>query len=88
MEFGAVDYTEPSLVWYFRERAKGWFNVLRMPNVRSFMDKPGGRFVILPDDIAAKLYPNLPPSWKKFPGGGFNIAKGKRVNLVLIVKPE
>jgi 4-amino-4-deoxy-L-arabinose transferase-like glycosyltransferase len=87
MEFGAVEFTEPSLVWYFRSRAKGWFSVLRPANVAAFMDKPGGRFVVLPDELARKLYPTLPATWKKFTAHGFNIAKGKRLDLALIVKP-
>src|SRR5438477_4546351 len=48
MEFGAVDFQEPSLVWYFRSRAKGWMTPLKQKNAAEFMEKTGPRFVILP----------------------------------------
>jgi 4-amino-4-deoxy-L-arabinose transferase-like glycosyltransferase len=89
MEFGAVGYNEPSLVWYFRSRVNGFLDsTLDSEDIRPFMEKSGGRFVILPASLAAKLYPALPNNWKEFSTRGFNIAKGKRVDLTLILKPE
>jgi hypothetical protein len=87
MEFGAVEFTEPSLVWYFRQYSKGWFTVLGSARVEAFMARPGGRFVVLPDALANRLYSTLPTGWKRFSTRGFNIAKGKRVELTLVVKP-
>jgi hypothetical protein len=87
MEFGAVDYNEPSLVWYFRSRVRGFFNsALDSASVRPFMEKPGPRFVIVPATLAEKIYPTLPNAWKSFATHGFNVAKGKRVDLTLILK--
>jgi len=92
MQFGAVDYNEPSLVWYFRspESVRGWLAApaLHPTNVQRFMEQTGPRFVILPTDLAAKIYPAMPNGWKDFRARGFNIAKGKRVDLTLILKPE
>ena len=92
MQFGAVDYNEPSLVWYFRspESVRGWLATpaLRPANVQRFMEQTGPRFVILPTDLAAKIYPVLPNDWKDFRAHGFNIVKGKRVDLTLVLKPE
>ena len=92
MHFGAVDYNEPSLVWYFRspESVRGWLATpaLRPTNVQRFMEQTGPRFVILPTDLANKIYPALPNDWKNFRARGFNIAKGKRVDLTLVLKPE
>jgi 4-amino-4-deoxy-L-arabinose transferase-like glycosyltransferase len=87
MEFGAIGYTEPSLVWYFRSAVNGWMTVLNASRAREFMEKPGGRFVIMPRSVAENVFRTLPQDWKKFSASGINIAKGKRVELVLILKP-
>jgi 4-amino-4-deoxy-L-arabinose transferase-like glycosyltransferase len=88
MEFGAVGYTEPSLVWYFRSRVKGWMTTLDADNAVQFMEKGGPRFVILPTELATKVYPIPPSTWKTFSTGGLNIAKGKRADLTLVLKPD
>lgn len=88
MEFGAVDFQEPSLVWYFRSRAKGWMTPLSSKNATEFMKKEGPRFVILPTEMAEDAFPSAPANWKTFSAAGFNIAKGKHTNLTLLLKPE
>jgi 4-amino-4-deoxy-L-arabinose transferase-like glycosyltransferase len=88
MEFGAVDFQEPSLVWYFRSRVKSWMTPLNSKNASEFMSKSGARFVILPTEMAEDAFPNPPASWKSFSTDGFNVAKGKRVDLTLLLKSE
>lgn len=88
MEFGAVDFQEPSLVWYFRSRIKGWMTPLNSASAAQFMAKDGPRFVILSTTLAAKTFPALPATWKTFTTRGFNIAKGKDVDLTLVLKPD
>jgi len=88
MEFGAVDFQEPSLVWYFRTRVKGWMTPLNLNNAAQFMQKDGARFVILPTSAVSKTFPDLPATWKIFPTSGFNVAKGKNVDLALVLKPD
>ena len=88
MEFGAVDFTEPSLVWYFRSSVAGWMTTLNRGNLARFMEKTGPRFVVVPTALVEKVFPSPPPSWKKFSTHGFNIAKGKRVDLTLLLKPD
>lgn len=90
MEFGAVEYNEPSLVWYFRSRVRGFMAdpPLKPRHVRPFMEKPGPRFVILPTPLATSLYPEIPPDWKRFTVNGWNVAKGKTVDLTLLLKPQ
>jgi len=88
MEFGAVDFQEPSLVWYFRSRAKGWMTPMNSAGAAQFMEKDGPRFVILPTTLAAKTFPAAPATWKTFTARGFNIAKGKDVDLTLVLKPD
>jgi len=88
MQFGAVSYNEPSLVWYFRRRVNGFFeSALRAKDVPSFMKEAGPRLVIVPSRLANEIYPTMPAGWKTFATHGFNIAKGKQVDLTLILKP-
>jgi 4-amino-4-deoxy-L-arabinose transferase-like glycosyltransferase len=88
MEFGAVDFQEPSLVWYFRSRIKGWMTPLNSASAAQFMEKDGPRFVILPTPLVPKVFPNPPTTWKSFSTQGLNIAKGKDVDLTLVLKPD
>jgi hypothetical protein len=86
MEFGAVDFQEPSLVWYLRSRIKGWMTPLNSKSAVEFMQKHGPRFVILPTEMAEDAFPGPPASWKTFSTAGLNVAKGKKVDLTLLLK--
>jgi 4-amino-4-deoxy-L-arabinose transferase-like glycosyltransferase len=88
MEFGAVDYQEPSLVWYFRSQIRGTMTPLRGASASQFMNESGPRFVVLPTQLAGKIFLNRPPTWKAFSTQGFNIAKGRPVDLTLVLKPD
>jgi 4-amino-4-deoxy-L-arabinose transferase-like glycosyltransferase len=88
MEFGAVDFVEPSLVWYFRRRVTGWMTTLSRANVKPFMEKMGPRFVVIPTALVEKVFPSPPASWKRFSTRGFNIVKGRHVDLTLLLKPD
>ena len=88
MEFGAVGFQEPSLVWYFRSRAKGWMTSLNSKKAAEFMQKDGRRFVILPTEMAEDLFPTAPANWKTFSTSGFNVAKGKQVDLTIVLKSD
>ena len=88
MEFGAVQYNEPSLVWYFRSRVDGFMTPLSSENAAEFMQKSGGRFVIAPTALVTQVFPTMPENWKKFDASAFNIPKGKHVDLTLVLKPD
>jgi hypothetical protein len=88
MQFGVVNYQEPSLVWYFRSRVREWMTSLSAASASQFMAEDGPRFVVLPSQLAAEIFQNRPPNWKTFSTRGFNVAKGKRVDLTLVLKPE
>jgi len=88
MQFASVEFEEPSLVWYFRSRVKGFLAPLNRRRAPEFMSAPGPHFVILPTPVAGTLFANQPQNWKFFSTSGFNIAKGKRVDLTLVLKPE
>lgn len=86
MEFGAVDFNEPSLVWYFRSQVKGWMTLLNRDTVKPFMEKSGPRFVVLSTKTLDDVFPNRPLNWKTFSTRGYNVAKGKHVDLTLVLK--
>jgi 4-amino-4-deoxy-L-arabinose transferase-like glycosyltransferase len=88
MQFAAVEFQEPSLVWYFRSRVQGFLTPLNKRRAAEFMSAPDPRFVVLPTPVAGELFANPPESWRFFTVSGFNIAKGKRVDLTLVLKPE
>jgi 4-amino-4-deoxy-L-arabinose transferase-like glycosyltransferase len=88
MQFASVEFEEPSLVWYFRSRVKGFLTPLNKRRATEFMSVSGPRFIILPTPVAGTLFANSPRDWKFFSTSGFNIAKGQRVDLTMVLKPE
>jgi len=88
MEFANVDYFEPSVVWYFRGRAHGFFRGLPPEWVDKFMTHPGPRFVIMPTKLAKAIYPELPPGWKSYTTRGYYFVKGRSIDLTMILKPR
>jgi hypothetical protein len=88
MQFAAVEFQEPSLVWYFRFRVEGFLTPLKKRRAAEFMSAPDPRFIVLPTPVAGELFANPPASWRFFTINGFNIAKGERVDLTLVLKRE
>lgn len=88
MDFGAVEFVEPSLIWYFRAHVRGWMTPLDPTNVKFFMQRPGPRFLILPTDRVDQFYAPVPASWKQFSVDGFNLTKGKGVDVTILIKRE
>lgn len=88
MEFASVDYQEPSLVWSFRKIVEGFHHALEKSQVAGFMMREGPRFCILPAADFAAIEHRLDPRWEKVRHHGINVANGKWVELVMVVKPE
>jgi 4-amino-4-deoxy-L-arabinose transferase-like glycosyltransferase len=88
MQFAAVEFQEPSLVWYFRSRVQGFLTPLNKRRAAEFMSGSGPRLIVLPTLVAGELFANPPESWRFFTVSGFNIAKGKRVDLTLMLKSQ
>src|SRR4030095_16159618 len=86
MEFGAVDFSEPSLVWYFRDRVRGFMTPLKRKEAGEFMSRSGSNFVVLTTAPVAEVFPNIDPSLRSYRASGFNIPKGRRVDLTMLVK--
>ncbi len=88
MQFASVEFEEPSLVWYFRSRVKGFLTPLNKRRATEFMSLSGPRFIILPTPVAGSVLASPPQGWYFFTVSGVNIAKGKRLDLTLVLKPE
>jgi 4-amino-4-deoxy-L-arabinose transferase-like glycosyltransferase len=88
MQFAAVEFQEPSLVWYFRSSVQGFLTPLNKRRAAEFMSAPDPRFIVLPTPVAGELFANPPESWRFFTINGFNVAKGKQVDLTLVLKSE
>jgi len=88
MQFAAVDFQEPSLVWYFRSRIEGFLTPLKKRAAGEFLNAAGPRLMILPTPVTDEVFASRPESWRFFTVNGFNIPKGKRVDLTLVLKSE
>jgi 4-amino-4-deoxy-L-arabinose transferase-like glycosyltransferase len=88
MQFASVEFEEPSLVWYFRSRVNSFLTPMGSRRAANFMQETGPRFVVLPTSLATTLFASHPENWKMFSTTGFDVAKGDRVELTLVLKPE
>jgi hypothetical protein len=86
MDFANIDYAEPSVVWYFRSRAHGFFRGLNPDQLEKFMNFPGPRFAIVPTPVAQAFSAKMRPDWKTYRARGFTIVKGRPTDLTLILK--
>jgi 4-amino-4-deoxy-L-arabinose transferase-like glycosyltransferase len=96
MDFAAYDFDAPSLVWNFRSRVHGFLSysrfggrdyaALQPDQVPQFLQRAGPHFVVVPTAVADQLYPTLPRGYRKFSTHGFDIVKGRWVDLTLILK--
>lgn len=83
-EFASVDYDEPSQIWYFRGRLKTWHVLLEANDAAGFMGRPGPRLCVLPEELAKTL--PVEKDWEQHAFQGKDIANGKTMSLVLLLK--
>lgn len=96
MDFAAYDFDAPSLVWNFRRRVHGFLvydrennrdvTTLQPDQIPFFLAGAGPHFAVMPSAVAEQLYPTLPRGYRKFSTRGFDFAKGRWVDLTLIMK--
>jgi len=67
---------------------KGFLTPLNKRRATDFMSLAGPRLLVLPTSVVATTFANPPQDWNFFTTSGINIAKGKRVDLTLVLKPE
>jgi 4-amino-4-deoxy-L-arabinose transferase-like glycosyltransferase len=85
MDFAAYDFDAASLVWSFRNRVSGFLHynreeqrdvaTLQPDQVAPFLASPGPHFVVLPTEVATRLFPTLPEGYRKFSVRGLDVAK-------------
>jgi 4-amino-4-deoxy-L-arabinose transferase-like glycosyltransferase len=87
MEMGTLDYEEASLVWTFRRRIDGFQTSLKPAKLTRWMNRPGPRLCIgLKDSIDGSL--EKKPEWRTFEAAGWQLAKGKPVQLEVVIKEK
>jgi hypothetical protein len=59
---------------------------LKRKEAGEFMNRNGSRFIVLPTASVAQIFPNVDASWRNYRARGFNIPKGRRVDLTMLVK--
>jgi 4-amino-4-deoxy-L-arabinose transferase-like glycosyltransferase len=84
MAFASADYHEPSIVWIFRKHLKAWHEPLQVNAVTDYMNRPGARLCVLPTKDLPQV--KLDPSWKVITARGFNITRGRMIELAMLVK--
>jgi hypothetical protein len=85
MDFAAYDFDAASLVWSFRSRVRGFMHynriderdvaTLQPDQIAPFLASPGPHFVVLPTEVASRLFPNLPSNYRTFSVHGIDFAK-------------
>jgi hypothetical protein len=61
---------------------------LKRKDAVHYMDEPGPRFTVLPTKLVMEIFPSPDPSWRIYRASGFNIPKGQRVDLTMLLKSE
>jgi hypothetical protein len=97
MRLALVDFQEPNAVWEVRRGLEPWMvnpaapagaaEVIAGDQVLPYLRKPGLRGVILTSGSWDKLKAGADASWHVYEATGFNAARLRNVDLVLVVKP-
>lgn len=83
----AVAFQEPSLVWYFRGRLRGFVEPIEESRLEDWLAQPGPRAAIVPRTVADARYRQLPSGWHRWTTDGYQLTHTPRVSLVLIYRP-
>jgi 4-amino-4-deoxy-L-arabinose transferase-like glycosyltransferase len=86
MRIAAVDFQEPSLVWYFRSKSRHQIAVIGERDAPKFLAAEGPRALIIPASRAQEVAAGAGVPLERIESSGFNIAKGHRTRLTMLVK--
>jgi hypothetical protein len=86
MELATIDYHEPSLVWLFRSRIRGFDTPINWKDAENWLHKPGRRVCVMPADEIKTAFRKLDPALRVVTADGFDVANGRRVTLSAIIK--
>jgi 4-amino-4-deoxy-L-arabinose transferase-like glycosyltransferase len=81
----AVDFQEPSLVWYFRGRSDHEIAMIAEREAPAFLSAGGARAVIIPASRAEGVASRAGVPLERIEASGYNIAKGQRTRLTMLV---
>jgi 4-amino-4-deoxy-L-arabinose transferase-like glycosyltransferase len=87
-QFALVDFKEPTAVWEMRHVTTAYADLIDVSKVRAYLDQPGPHAVILSTDLFSKSPQLLDPDLQVFRARGFNAAKGKPIDLTMLVKAK
>jgi 4-amino-4-deoxy-L-arabinose transferase-like glycosyltransferase len=87
-QYALVDYDEPNVIWEMRRVVRGYGQVIPVSQVAAFLEQPGPRAVILTQETWREdVRPQkLDPDWSVYPESGWNAARLRPVDLVLVIK--
>jgi len=86
MELAAHGYGEPSLVWCLRARSRRFLDLLRREEVADWLRRPGPRLAVLPTAVAREVELPAGEDWWTCRVEGFNVVRGRKVDLTLVLR--
>jgi len=86
MEIGASGFLEPSLVWQLRARTRRTLVELAPGAVGEWLSRPGPRLAVVPTAAARDLVLPAEEGWWSFSVRGFNLPRGRSVDLTLVLR--
>jgi len=86
MRMAVVDYKEPGFVWYMRGRISSWVISLKQSQVVDFMNEPGPRLCVMPEEEAVQIPSD--PAWKQVTVQGVDVVHGRWIKLSMFMKTE
>ena len=86
-QVGMVDFREPTAVWETRRIVTGDLQLVGDADPLTFLKELGPRAIILSTPLWYRLELPSDPAWKIYTARGFNAAKGRFIDLTLVVKP-
>jgi 4-amino-4-deoxy-L-arabinose transferase-like glycosyltransferase len=84
-QFALVDDDEPNVVWEMRRVARGFGATIPPSGVAAFLRMPGPRAVVLTEKTWRATKADA--GWQVFSAHGWNAARLRFVDLVLVIKP-
>ena len=86
MELATVGYHEPSLVWQFRKKIKGFETSMSAKEAYHWMQRPGPRVCVVLLDQLRLAFPKMDPGWKVVQARGLKVANARRAELAAVIK--
>jgi 4-amino-4-deoxy-L-arabinose transferase-like glycosyltransferase len=90
-QFAAMDFQEPTAIWEMRRVCQGFAQPVSTQNLDSFLNEPGSHAVVLTPtlepEIVLEARSKSALGWKIYETRGFDAAKLRFLDLMLIVKP-